>query len=262
MKETIYTSISIDVSATLAAQILEREHPLNRKKRPALVRRYSEDMLGGAWIANPGEPLMLASDDTLLNGHHRLSAVLLAAKSDPEIRVPMFIMRNVPKNVFTRTDRGKARSFGDNNGVPKHVDTAINLQWRMEIGLLGTFSGHGASDTQKTDILLRHAGLKDYVDVPKLGKIGPGMATFLLYNFRSKDPVLADEFQAAMQPNSTPRYLLLQLVGKLNELKENSHHQQRRRLLLIIKTWNALRAGVDSIDYSKCKANTKIPVIA
>lgn len=64
----------IDVGPKLASEWLLLNED-NRNHREALVRQYADDMSHGRWQYN-GEPLHFSTTNRLLNGQHRLRAVL------------------------------------------------------------------------------------------------------------------------------------------------------------------------------------------
>ncbi len=96
----------VTVTQAQAAHWLER-NTHNRTVSDDVVMRYARDMKEGRWVEN-GETIKLATDGTILDGQHRLYAVLEAA-----VPVKMLVVSNLPVAVQDTVDTGKARSFGD-----------------------------------------------------------------------------------------------------------------------------------------------------
>lgn len=97
----------------------------NRKLDQNRVQRYANEMRGGFWILN-GESIAFDNEGTLVNGQHRLAAVIKAG-----IEVPFLVVQNVPTKSFLVTDTGKNRTSGDVfgiNGTPSAKTTAAGIQ--------------------------------------------------------------------------------------------------------------------------------------
>ncbi len=57
--------------------------------RKRLVDRYARDMANDRWFVREGDPIAFDESDQLVNGRHRLLAVIASGK-----RVKMTVMRN------------------------------------------------------------------------------------------------------------------------------------------------------------------------
>ena len=102
----------VDVTPALAEQWLARNDG-NRNVRGNVVRRYVRDMEAGRWLLSP-QPIVIASDGRLLDGQHRLHAVVESGKT-----VPMYVARGADKTVMAVIDNGEARSLSD----------ALHFEW-------------------------------------------------------------------------------------------------------------------------------------
>lgn len=79
----------------------------NRHIRPSVVSRYARDMAAGVWELN-GETIKIAETGRVLDGQHRLHAVIEAGAS-----VPMFVVTGLPELVQETVDRGLPRNVAD-----------------------------------------------------------------------------------------------------------------------------------------------------
>ena len=77
----------------------------NRKAQAARVNTIARDIINDKWTLSP-TPISFAADGTLLDGQHRLMAIIRANKP-----IYLFVARNVPNG--TIFDRGKSRSAKD-----------------------------------------------------------------------------------------------------------------------------------------------------
>ena len=61
-----------------AAKILGKNYEKNRNIRQSVVKRYANDMRSGRWSTDACPPIVIAKDGSLIDGQHRLSAVMQA----------------------------------------------------------------------------------------------------------------------------------------------------------------------------------------
>lgn len=108
-----------------ASQILER-NTHNRCVRHGMVRQITRDILCGRWLLTP-QTVSIASDGRLIDGQHRLMAVVQAGEA-----VQMMLATDCPSECFTAIDIGQSRTPGDIlkiEGVSNytHVGSIIRL---------------------------------------------------------------------------------------------------------------------------------------
>lgn len=78
----------------------------NRPISKPFVNSYSDTMKKGAWMLN-GVPIVFDLDGHLLDGHHRLLAVI-----DANLPVTFNVCRGVEPDAFTTFDNGRHREVG------------------------------------------------------------------------------------------------------------------------------------------------------
>lgn len=93
-----------NIGPDLAMQMLEKNEK-NRKINPYRITKLINDIKGGAWTISP-TPISFSPDGTLLDGQHRLTAIVRAGAT-----IPVYIAYDVPED--TIFDRGLERSSGD-----------------------------------------------------------------------------------------------------------------------------------------------------
>lgn len=96
----------IDITPDVAKSILET-NTRNRTLSAKTVDIYASAMREGAWKFN-GETIKISDEGKLIDGQHRLSAVILYGKA-----IPMAVLRGVPASAFDSLDLGKRRNGGD-----------------------------------------------------------------------------------------------------------------------------------------------------
>lgn len=99
---------TVTLDAIHAQQLLAASTGNRRLSAPA-VRKMVDDMLGGRWHLT-AEALQIDTNGRLINGHHRLSALVNAAQEQPDICCPFLVARDVPVDSFDVIDQGQPRS--------------------------------------------------------------------------------------------------------------------------------------------------------
>ena len=94
------------VTPQLAADIL-KANTLNRPINEATVADYVDQMKKGLWKLN-GEPIIIATGGQLLDGQHRLKAVV-----DSGVTISAVVIYNVDPSAFSTIDTGRVRTAGD-----------------------------------------------------------------------------------------------------------------------------------------------------
>jgi hypothetical protein len=79
----------------------------NRRLNDAHVRRLTDIMLAGDWWMN-GETIIFGADGTLLNGQHRLHAIIKSG-----VTVDCLVVRGIDEHAFRTLDGGRTRTTGE-----------------------------------------------------------------------------------------------------------------------------------------------------
>jgi len=96
----------VSVTPSIAEGWLAKMGP-NRPLRKPDVERLAADMRRGAWELN-GETIKFMKNGTLIDGQHRLAAVVHSGKT-----VPIEVVRGLTERAAQTVDTGRARSFSD-----------------------------------------------------------------------------------------------------------------------------------------------------
>lgn len=86
----------------------------NRKLNDQKVSAYAKEMKEGRWKSKTGECIKFAPDGVLIDGQHRLRAII---KSN--ISIVLTVAKNVPKENATVIDTGMSRSISDAMTIKK-----------------------------------------------------------------------------------------------------------------------------------------------
>lgn len=95
----------VEVTPELAGWLIVRNYDGNRKLRQSKVADYASDMKAGKFPAIKSQPIVFTSDGKLIDGQHRLKAVIEA-----KVTVPMWVMTGQPMSDFEYLDNGYVRA--------------------------------------------------------------------------------------------------------------------------------------------------------
>jgi hypothetical protein len=101
------TTSIMNVTPDQAASWLAENNVHNRTLRESRVAQYARDMEADHWQFN-GDPIRFAIDGTLLDGQHRLSAIMRSGAT-----VPMVVIWGLSNQAQETMDIGAARSMAD-----------------------------------------------------------------------------------------------------------------------------------------------------
>lgn len=150
----------VELTPEMAAQML-KTNVRNRPLVPAHVKRLADAMRAGEWELN-GEPIQIADDGTLLNGQHRLMAVL-----DANVTIPALVVSGLGSDAFRTLDAGQRRRLSDVLALRGEVDTTnlsatLGLLHRYRKGVRMDVAGATAPSAQQAlDLLEREPEVRD-----------------------------------------------------------------------------------------------------
>jgi len=110
LPQQLFRTETVMVNGPLAKEWLKRNFERNRTLNQSGIDRYVASMVSGKWEYNP-QPIVFKGD-TLVDGQHRLTALVLASEEKPGLAIPMLVAYG-PDTMSTRgLDRGTSRSHG------------------------------------------------------------------------------------------------------------------------------------------------------
>jgi hypothetical protein len=238
----------IDVTPEMAHDWLSK-NPNNRNLRKTVTESYARDMAAGHWVLN-GETLKIADSGQLLDGQHRLSAVIAA-----DTTVPMIVVRNMPISVMPTVDAGAKRTYSDALKLQGEENTSVlaAVTRRAVLWARGYRTKTGSvspTALEMNEFLEEHRRLRSSAEIAvKLAArsllpssimglchwlfsdLDPDDAAWFLARLADGDGLAADDPIAALRN----RIVKMRVGGgRVNETDA---------LALIILAWNAHRSG-------------------
>jgi hypothetical protein len=243
---TITTEI-IKVSPSMAEKMLGK-NVKNRHMNARAVDRYKDAMLAGEWLVT-GEAIKFGADGALLDGQHRLAAIIAADKT-----IPLVVIKGLPSAAQNVLDTGRARTVGDQLGIAGFVDpnalaACAKACIEYEEGRLGDRSN--SPSTPRVMEFVEGNGLLAFAvskgrGINKGCDLRPAVAAMALYELMKIDDSAAQEFFERLTdgvnlPSGSP---ILTLRAKLRSVHDEHTWLPIDVLVsLVFRTWNAWRAG-------------------
>ena len=122
------------------AEVWLTKNVRNRKIRKARVKAFARDLVNGNWTFNP-QPISFGVDGTLLDGQHRLTAVV-----ESGVSAYMVIWVNVPPSARTVMDIGTPRNIRD-------IGEISNRQSSIAAAMMRGRTGGGMASTTMAEKL-------------------------------------------------------------------------------------------------------------
>lgn len=224
----------------------------NRHLRPNVVGAYASDMLADAWQLT-GEAIKFDTDGHLIDGQHRLQAVIRSGAT-----VRMFVVWGLATAAQDVMDSGARREARDMLHLAGHrnasaVSSAARLALAYEDGAL---TMRGSSRTAGRPYT--HTQIKTYVDenpdieeAVDLGRnlhldLSPTVKNVALFLLMRVDTNAAHAFftslaNAATEGADDPRSVLLRRLAAAR--RNNEKLSPYVQLALTFRAWNAWRKG-------------------
>lgn len=225
----------------------------NRNVRDARVRLFAADIAAGKW-AQTAEAIKFDWNGRLIDGQHRLNAVLLAGKP-----ARMLVARGLDPDAQKVLDTGSKRTSAD--ALRMHGSTAnyaiISAAIKLIVGIENgtvTSTNSRVPELTNTQILDYYNGREEALEsaatfgrrIAKSTLAMASVATAFAYQALDLDADVAIDFLTDLEQMRTagdgdPRYTLIRRLQRARETGERS--SQAQQYFFFIRAWNAARKG-------------------
>ena len=233
------------VTPAMAARYLTH-NTLNRKIVAAHVDAIARDIRAGNWMMN-AQPICFARDGRLLNGQHRLSAVIQAGES---IEVP--VMRGLPEEAYATYDihakKGPQLGAGfENFGDCPLVAAAAVLLWKRELKPSGIRNAK-PTPSEVMKIVEQHPRLLELRTFGrKMIEFGRGsVLAYAAYCIERDDPELGRIFLERFETGADlPRGHLILELRKRMQILRRERVSQDDQLKEMLAAWGRFKENPD-----------------
>lgn len=259
------TAVVVDVTPDVA-RVWLRNNTHNRRLRERAVQDYARDMAAGHWNLN-GEAIKFAADGTVLDGQHRLRAVVAA-----DVTVQMLVVVGLDPAAQETMDTGRKRTTGDVMGLRgehnAHTLAAILRRvWAWRQGDYKFAGNYAATNRECAQLLAEHPELRRSAEIavrtrnafPHIPQSSLGVAHHLFSTIEVDEA--AWFFQRIADGAELPLgHPILALRSRVtSERLDSVRMPESRHMAYLIRTWNATREG-RSLDRLVHPPNSQMPM--
>jgi hypothetical protein len=246
----------IQMTPALAAKLLQK-NTANRNLSQGRVSTYAAAMTADEWVPD-GSPIRIGESGALLDGQHRLAAVVRSGRT-----IPMIVISGLPDESQLTIDTGKGRTFAHVLEIRGHTDASTvaattTALWNWQNGAFA-FVGSWVNRPTPTHHVLwellqkRETEIRLAISMARAAKrfvqASPGVmgaGYVMLSDVSSED---ADDFyeQLACKRQQTPAVALLTrtMNNRATPVQAKGLAGQTLQTVYLIKAWNAYRDGID-----------------
>lgn len=236
----------VKVTPELAARWLQ-SNGINRNLRMAKVNQYARDMAEGRWTFS-NDDVCFDSEGVLLNGQHRLTAVVRSGQT-----VTLGVKRNVPRSAMPNIDTGASRTASDVLRLEGERNGALLAASIKQLLLIET--GRIYQDTKAQGV--SHSEILEWLDTHPSIRESILAAMRAMGSLDCPPAALAVTHYLVRQVNGEPlaSHYLLQLARRVGEpegsavlavdsrlrdiRRHRGHYPTRNFVYLLVKGWNA-----------------------
>lgn len=227
---------------------------LNKKGNRKLIRRNLDwlvrEMQTGRFQANNGDTIRFNTKGELIDGQHRLNAIIAAQKT-----YLFIVVRGVPEEAFPTIDEGVHRTVKDYlSGIPGthyHNETGSSIRWVMLWYNVGSFRRKPFfTTTEKLAWLKDNPGLRpliyNYGTKRSALRMSISMQAACHFIIGERNPKLVDDYMTSLLEGlelrrGDPRYTVREWIIKNRHagslyFTANAGH-------VILRGWNHWRRG-------------------
>jgi len=243
----------VTMTPALASKLLQGNVG-NRTLVQQRIAAIAADIANGHWRPD-GSPIRIGKSGKLLDGQHRLSAIV---RADREV-AGVVLIEDLDDDVQLIIDTNKSRTFNDYlvvRGYPDHLTaaTVTSLLWRWEHGVIGWegdwIARPMATLTDLWDLFTEHEiDIRDAVAVArKASRYVRLSRSVLAVGFMACSDLSvedAEDFWAQLGGDRTPGNAAAVLIRVMNAraADRSVSTDQTFQLAFLFKAWNAYREG-------------------
>lgn len=234
----------ITITPAIATHILKYCNTLNRKINKRWINFLADAIKKGEWQLN-GEPIIFSKELRLIDGQHRLHAIVLANKD-----VDTYVTTDVAEENFVSIDTGHARSGSHVLGIGGKVKNSFDVSATLnKISRYKNknydFDGaHVVSNRQLVSLLEKYKDVSKSVEFARKFVKGYSKSSiaFCHYILHKINPELCEIlFTQLASSNPTIPLVAALRKGTIKEGRSKTRIKQTVVIGSIFKTWNAMR---------------------
>jgi hypothetical protein len=258
------------VSPAIAEGFLSK-NVKNRNLRQSAVSKYAKEMKLGRWRENTGELIKFSENGNLIDGQHRLEAVILSGVS-----IYFHVAKNLKENITDVLDTGSNRSSSDvfklnNVQYSASMPSIIQQYYAMKNNRITARGLHKDEKLSNNELLSKYyensffwdkAAAKTAYLYEKFSKIlSHALIGGMYAHFYDICPVSAESFinQLCTGENISNKTILVLRKKLIDDKLQIKKIPIVAKSAYMIKAWNHFRSGVEVsiLKYNSDNENIK-----
>lgn len=236
----------VTITPSIAEHMLTHCNTLNRKLNKRWVLFLADAIKKGEWQLN-GEAIIFSKDLRLIDGQHRLEAIVAAGKE-----IESYVTTNIPDEHFVSIDTGHTRSGSHVLGIGgkvKHsfdVSATLNKLNRYYSKYYDFDGAHVISNRKLISLLDKYKDVTKSVEFARkfIKGYSKSSIAFCHYVLSKIDKALcAKLFEQLASPNPTIPLIAVLRQGTIKSVQAKGRIKQTVVIGSIFKTWNAMRTN-------------------
>lgn len=255
------------ITPSIAKEMLKRNFS-NRKKSKSHIEFLADQMISGQWQFD-GQPMRFDTFGRLLDGQHRLSAII-----ESECKIDFLVVSGIDEQAFQVMDTGKRRSGSDSLSAmgiqyPNEIAAVAKMVMRLKknefdqarLKATNTDIINWYEENKEIDVIVKQA---DSLKKQFSGVMTTSLIATLIYLFNEKSVIHSELFMnqlcngLAMNTNNPIHVLRKKLI---EDRISKSSLPLKEKLALIFKAWNFYRLNKTCKVIRWNKETEKFPVI-
>ena len=247
-------SYRVRIDAALAKRLLERNSE-NRPMRTAHITALARAILAGEWMETH-QGIALDTGGRLVDGQHRLHAIIEADQSVPGITVPSLITCGISAATFAVVDTGRVRSASDILALQGEANTlrlasAVKLLFAHDNLPFGEWRRRKITNIEMNDYLHAFPDVREALRTSgnwsgQIGLIDSACAAgiFLVWREWGRESPVFERWWAGLCTGANLGQGDARLALR-NHVSNRMNHTRRGpvHLALFIKAWNYCLTG-------------------
>jgi hypothetical protein len=246
----------VRVSPAIAKNILDTKNKQNRNIQDDTVIKYAKDMADGRWQFT-GDPIQFDKDGNMLNGQHRLMAVIKSGET-----IPFCFWEGLDPSAQDAMDAGRTRNTGQQltmhgmkHGTTMAAVVRLLLKWEQN-----TLNSKGMPSTGEViDFIKKHPDVVDMAThwadqvsrTVSIARSAVGSFAFRAFKlaeespeFTTKETVIdfLEKLKTGAELEAGDPILLLRNTSARYRVQK-IRRSAVRDLYNLIRTWNAVQSG-------------------
>ena len=235
---------TVELTPEVCADALLHFNTRNRRQKHSLAERYGKDMQEGRWPFT-GEPILIAADDTIIDGQHRMMGC-----RDSGAKFCVLLVRGVSDSASLVVDSGNSRSTADGMAIDKEENvfclaSCCGHVRRYELGRFG-WTNLKVSALEARDTLIRHPGIRVSVQATHVRNISvPGASLAAVHYLGSREmPDEADMFlRGVITGEDLQSHSPILALRNLATGSVWMSYSPSKKLGVIVRAWNHYAVG-------------------